>query len=82
VDVLAISPNQSLVSWIERVDKGAQIRARYVRADGTPGASMVVSEISPALSSGFPRMEKSGNEIIFAWTDVGSDSVRTAVLKR
>ena len=81
VDVLVLGPNEALVSWIERAAKGAQLRARTVKTDGTLGPSMVVAEVSPTLSSGFPRIEKVGNEVVFAWTESGKTSrVRTASL--
>lgn len=82
VDVIALPSKKALVSWVERTDKGAEVRARLVRLDGTRGPSLVVSDTSPARSSGFPRMKKSGDEVVFAWTDAGKvGKVRTAILK-
>jgi hypothetical protein len=81
VDVVAVASDESLVSWAETSANGTQIRARYVKADGTRSPSIVVAPISGGLSSGFPRMEKTGDEIVFAWTNVDTSTVQTAVLK-
>jgi hypothetical protein len=81
VDVLVLGPTEAMISWIERSNKVAQLRARTVKTDGTLGPSVIVAEVSPTLSSGFPRMEKLGNEVVFAWTEGGDTSrVRTASL--
>ena len=66
VDVVAVASDESLVSWAETSANGTQIRARYVKADGTRSPSIVVAPISGGLSSGFPRMEKTGDEIVFS----------------
>jgi BNR repeat-like domain len=82
VDVVALPSGAALVSWLERTDKGAQVRVRRVNADGTRQNAIIVSETSVARSSGFPRMELSGNRVVVAWTDSSSNGrVRTALMK-
>ena len=81
VDVVSLPNGAALVSWLEKTAKGAQVRLRRIEADGTAKPSLVVSETSTARSSGFPRMERSGNQTVIAWTDSASGGkVRTAVL--
>jgi hypothetical protein len=60
-----------LVSWLETVGEGAEVRVRRVRPDGTMSAHQTVATSSAARASGFPRMARIGNEIIFAWTEPG-----------
>ena len=76
VEVLVTRRNEALVSWIEDLDSGAQLRARYVKTDGTLGPSMTIADVSSTLSSGFPRMGKLGNDIVFAWTESSDASSR------
>jgi hypothetical protein len=81
VDVIALPRGGALVSWLEQSTGGAELRVRSVRSDGTRGASLTVAASSAARSSGFPRMERSGDEVVLAWTDPSEPSrVRTAVL--
>jgi hypothetical protein len=82
VDVVALSSGAALVTWLEKTEKGAQVKMRRVSADGTRQPSIVVSETSTARSSGFPRLEVSGNRVVVAWTDsANGGKVRTATMQ-
>ena len=72
VDVEFDASGRALVTWLERVgEDGAEVRIRAVAKDGSGSPAMVVANSAAARSSGFPRMVRSGNEIIFAWTQPG-----------
>ena len=71
----------AFVVWLERAEKGAEVRARRIRPDGGRDKSIIVANSSAARSSGFPQIARSGDEIIFAWTESGDTSrVQTALL--
>ena len=81
VDVELLADGSALVTWLERTPKAAEVRARRVRMDGEWGGgdAWLVAQTSEARSSGFPRMVRSGDEIVFAWTLPGDDGgVRVA----
>lgn len=79
VDVLLLDDGAALVSWVERGESTATVRARTVSADGARSRSTVVASTSAARSSGFPRMALSGRRVVFAWTEPGEPSqVRVA----
>ncbi len=61
----------ALVVWLERVGENAEIRARFFSLDGAATEPYVVTPTSAARQSGFPRVARSGDEMIFAWTEVG-----------
>lgn len=64
-----------LVSWLERAaGDTAFVKVRRVRRDGTISAPITVSTSSGTRSSGFPRMVRSGDGVILAWTIPGSPS--------
>jgi hypothetical protein len=72
VDVEFDGNGGALVTWLERLgDAGAEVRVRAITTDGTRSPAMVVANSAAARSSGFPRMVRSGNEIVFAWTQPG-----------
>src|SRR5262249_44200392 len=82
VDVVSLPSGGALVSWVERGDKGSEIRVRQIDADGTTHPALPVSAGSGTRSAGVPRMRRSGNETVIAWTDAGEPArVRTAVVK-
>jgi hypothetical protein len=81
VDVLMLADGSALVTWLEAAEKGAEVRARRIRPGGSRDKSITVAESNAARSSGFPQIARSGNEIIFAWTQAGAPSrVHTAIL--
>ncbi|HYR91537.1 MAG TPA: exo-alpha-sialidase [Terriglobia bacterium] len=81
VDVVSLSSGGALVSWVERTSQGVQLRARQIEASGVAGPSITVSGTAGVRTGGFPRMKRSGTEVVIAWTAAGdTPSVRTALL--
>lgn len=65
VDIAMLDGDRAMVSWME----GSKIKARIVNKEGTMGRPMEVANSSGARSNGFPQMTRSGDKLIFAWTD-------------
>ena len=76
VDIVMLDKENVMVSWME----GAVIKAAKISQNGTKGTPVVIASSSKSRSSGFPQMTKSGDQIIFAWTDDESKLVKTAFL--
>jgi len=69
----------ALVSWLERVPpENAEVRVRRVARSGAMGEPFTVSRTSAARASGFPRIARSGDALLAAWT-VPGDSARVMV---
>ena len=82
VDVVSRSSGAAVVSWVERTSQGAQVRVREVAANGTAAAPMNVSGTAGLGSGVFPRMVRSGDDIVVAWTDASKPAqIRTVVVK-
>lgn len=81
VDVALLQGGDALVLWLGRQGEAVHVLARRVSERGAVGAPIVVAEVTGARSSGFPRMKRSGDEIVFAWTEASEPpQVRTAVM--
>ncbi len=79
VDIEHVDDGSVVVSWLELVDPEAEVRARWVSARGDAGESWLVSPTAEARGSGFPRMTRVGEELVFAWTLLGeTGGVRVA----
>lgn len=65
--------DRAMVSWME----GSKIKARIVNKDGTMGTPLEVANSSSTRSSGFPQMTKTGEKLIFAWTDDEKKNIQT-----
>ena len=80
VDVALLADGSALVSWLERTAEGGEIRARRVWADGKRGQTVTIATTSVDRASGFPHLVRTGDRIVFAWTEASKPSmVRTAI---
>jgi hypothetical protein len=74
VDVVMLNEKMAMISWME----GSTIKALKVNSDGTKGKPIIIATSSNSRSSGFPQMTKTGNSLIFAWTDSKSKMIKLA----
>ncbi len=74
VDIEWFDDHRAIVSWME----GAKIKASVVHTDGTKETPFTIAESSEARSSGFPQMTRSGNQLVFAWTDDSEKRIKAA----
>ena len=82
VDVELLADGSAAVTWIEFANQRSDFRIRRVERNGARTASLAVSSIASGRSSGYPRLARRGNELIFAWTEPGERShVRTAIAR-
>jgi hypothetical protein len=83
VDVVLFESGEAVVSWMEQLEGGAEVRIRSIDVRGNRGEALTVADSSAARSAGFPRMERSGDELVIAWRDSSDPpSVRTTVVRR
>ncbi|MES2374494.1 MAG: sialidase family protein [Bacteroidota bacterium] len=76
VDIILLDDKTAMVSWME----GDAIKAAKIHADGTKEPCITIASSSQSRSSGFPQMTRSGNSIVFAWTDDKLKKISTARL--
>jgi hypothetical protein len=74
VDVVLLEERVAVATWIEFVDGAAQFRMRRVTASGERGPAVTVAGLAANRASGYPRMARFGDELIFAWTESGTPS--------
>jgi len=74
-----LDDGSALASWIEQVEGAAEFRARHVGPEGPRGEPVRIASLPATRASGYPRMVRAGDRLIFAWTDAGDvTQVRTA----
>jgi hypothetical protein len=79
VDVELLADGSALVGWIEQLESGAQFRARRVWPDGRRGDALTIASLAASRASGYPRIARSGERLVFAW--VGARGVETSVAR-
>ncbi|MDE2942708.1 MAG: sialidase family protein [Gemmatimonadota bacterium] len=71
VDIERLDDGSAVVVWLEASNNTPRVLARRVDPDGSLGTPLLISETAGERSSGFPRMVRMGNELLFAWTIPG-----------
>lgn len=83
VDVELIDDGSAVASWIEFADQRAQFRARRVERSGTRSSAITIAGVEGSRASGYPRLARDDDEIVFSWTESfeGKLRVQTAVAR-
>jgi hypothetical protein len=83
VDVVLLDDGRAVVSWLADAPGGAEFVAQPFARDGTvAGPPVLIARSSIERASGFPQMIRSGDRLVFAWTQAGEPaSLRTAVAR-
>lgn len=69
VDIVLLDDGAAIVTWIEFQEGRAQFKMRRVESNGAKSAAMMVSNMAASRASGYPRLARAGNELVFAWTE-------------
>lgn len=81
VDIEMLRDGSVLVSWLEGRAQGGEVLARRVERSGRMGPPWMVAPTSEERAAGFPRMVRSGDDLVFAWVDVGEGRVKVAAAR-
>lgn len=68
VDVELLGKNQAVVSWMETENGSTFLKVMKVENENHSPNPITITEIDAARNSGFPQMEKVGDQLYFAWT--------------
>ena len=71
VDIERLDDGSAVAVWLEASNDTPRVLARRVDPDGSLGTPLLISETAGERSSGFPRMVRTGDEFLFAWTIPG-----------
>jgi hypothetical protein len=69
VDIALLDDGSAIATWIEFADGRAQFKMRRIHPDGRKSPAMMVSNMAASRASGYPRLARFGNELVFAWTE-------------
>jgi hypothetical protein len=82
VDVEMLDDGSAAAAYIELSGNQAEFRVRRVQADGTMSAPVTIANLANNRSSGYPRMARAGDELVFAWVDrSAASSIKTAAAR-
>ena len=78
---IAFKGEDVVVSWLEQKNKKAEIRYATFTLKGEKKSSNLLVKTSPARSSGFPIMERYGDQLLFAWTEITDEESETTIVR-
>lgn len=82
VSVALLPDGSALVGWIEELGGDAEFRVRHVGPEGPRGDAVRIAGLSASRASGYPRMVRSRDTLVLAWTDAAQPPrVRTATAR-
>jgi hypothetical protein len=74
VDVELLDDGSAVASWVEFADQRAHFRIRRIEANGTKSAPVEIAGSGQGRVSGYPRMARVGDQLLFAWTESATGS--------
>ena len=74
VDVELLDDGSAAATWVEFADQTARLKVRRVEPSGAKSAAVAVTE---SRVTGYPRMARQGDELVFAWAEVGEAGEQT-----
>lgn len=81
LDVLLLDEDTALVTWLEQMPAGGEIRARRVRRSGSSEPAIKIADSSTARAAGFARLAKLGSDVFVTWTDQSATSKKIHVAR-
>lgn len=79
VAIEQLDDGSAIIMWVEILEEDAGLMVRRVHPDGTSGDAEMIASVNDDRSSGFPRVARIQDTILFAWVDsFDENEVRTA----
>jgi hypothetical protein len=73
-DVEILDDGSAVASWVEYAEGRSDFKIRRIESSGAKSAPVAVAPVTGGQASGYPRIARVGNELIFAWTDSAADA--------
>lgn len=70
LDVELLDDGSAIATWMEFADQRSSLRLRRIEQNGARSAAMPVTE---GRVTGYPRLARSGRDVMVAWTESGGD---------
>jgi hypothetical protein len=80
VDIEMLDDGTAVASWVEYAEGKTDLRLRRIDRSGARSAVQHIVAVSGGRASGFPRMARQGDDLIFAWSE-SAENDETGALK-
>jgi len=81
LDIEMLDDGTAVASWVEYAEGKTDLRLRRIDRSGARSPAQPIVAVSGGRASGFPRMGRQGDQLIFAWTESASANDEAGALK-
>jgi len=81
VDIELLDDGSAVASWVEYAQGATDFRLRRIDPSGARSPAVPIVAVSGGRASGFPRMAREGDDLIFAWSESAAANDETGALK-
>jgi hypothetical protein len=81
VDIDLLDDGTAVASWVEYAGGKTDLRLRRIDRTGARSPAQDIVAVSGGRASGFPRMARQGDQLIFAWSESASANDEAGALK-
>ena len=81
VDIEMLDDGSAVASWVEYAEGRTDFRLRRIDRSGTKSSAINIAAVSGGRASGFPRMARRGQELLFAWSESASENDESGALR-
>jgi hypothetical protein len=81
VDIEMLDDGTAVASWVEYAAGKTDFRLRRLDKTGAKSPVFNIVAVSGGRASGFPRMARQGNQLVFAWSESASANDESGALK-
>ncbi|WP_288372558.1 hypothetical protein [uncultured Algoriphagus sp.] len=81
VDVTLLNDEEGLISWMEMKEDATYLMVQKVNQEGNLFPAYQIAVMNPSRRSGFPQMERFGDWIYFAWTEMEESDTQIALAR-
>ncbi|WP_289030967.1 hypothetical protein [uncultured Algoriphagus sp.] len=81
VDVTLLNEEEGLISWMEMKEDATYLMVQKVNQSGNLFPAYEIAVMDPSRRSGFPQMERFGDWIYFAWTEMEGPEMKIALAR-
>jgi hypothetical protein len=81
VDIEMLDDGTAVASWVEYAEGKTDLRLRRIDRSGARSMAQPIVAVSGGRASGFPRMVRQGDELVFAWSESASENDEAGALK-
>lgn len=71
VDIEMLDDGSAIATWVELGEGGSRFRMRRVEPSGARSRAIDINASAGGVT-GYPRVTRFGNELVFAWTETGA----------